>query len=150
MVRADSSSVAISASRNCSAWNLISSSPNALRVRRYSITFSSAERAPPSEHDAMLSRPPLRPRIAMVNPMPSSPMRLATGTRASSKTTCAVGCACQPILRSGGPKDSPGVPLGTTMVDMPRGPGPPVRAITTYRSAVPAPEMNCLTPLSTY
>ncbi len=29
---------------------------------------------------------------------------------------------------------------------MPLGPASPVRAITTYRSDDPAPEMNCLTP----
>ncbi|SKW84517.1 Uncharacterised protein [Mycobacteroides abscessus subsp. abscessus] len=76
----------------------------------------------------------------MVNPMPSSPMRLATGTRTSWKMTCAVGWACQPILRSGAPKDRPGVSLGTTMVEMPRGPGPPVRAITNDASKRVSPE----------
>ena len=39
----------------------------------------------------MLSRPPSSPAMAKRKPSPSAPTRLATGTRASSKITCAVG-----------------------------------------------------------
>src|ERR1700722_9502257 len=74
---------------------------------------------------------PLSKSIAILKPMPSSPRRLATGTRAFSKITARVGCAFQPILRSLAPSDSPGVPLSTTNVEMPPGPSPPVRTITT-------------------
>ena len=79
----------------------------------------------------MLTRPPLRPVIAMRKPSPSEPSRFATGTRTSSKITCRVGCAFQPIFFSFGPKLSPGVPSGTTIALMPFGPRSPVRAITT-------------------
>ena len=61
-----------------------------------------------------------------------------------------MGWAFQPIFFSLAPKDSPGVSFGTMIAEMPRGPGSPVRAITTYTSDVPAPEMNCLPPVRTY
>ena len=100
----------------------------------------------------MLMRPPLSPFIAMPKPVPSPsapPSIASAGTRTPSKTTCAVGWAFQPILCSLAPKLSPGVSFSTTNAEMPRGPSPPVRAITMYTSDVPAPEMNCLTPSST-
>nr|WP_246486362.1 hypothetical protein [Kribbella qitaiheensis] len=53
-------------------------------------------------------------------------------------------------MRSFAPKDSPAASPGTTKAVMPRGPGSPVRAITTYTLDDPAPEMNCFTPSSTY
>ena len=40
----------------------------------------------------MLSRPPSSPAIAILNPSPSRPTRLATGTRQFSNSTMAVGC----------------------------------------------------------
>jgi hypothetical protein len=55
----------------------------------------------------------------------------SAGIRAPSNTTCAVGCAFQPILYSSAPKLIPGVSFSTTNAEMPRGPSPPVRAITT-------------------
>ena len=79
----------------------------------------------------MLMRPPSSPAIAILKPMPSSPSRLATGTRAFSKITARVGCAFQPILRSLAPNERPGVSPSTTSVEMPPGPSPPVRTITT-------------------
>lgn len=98
----------------------------------------------------MLARPLLRAFIAMVKPAPASPSRLDTGTRTSSSTTCRVGWAFQPIFRSSGPKLRPAAPAGTTIALMPSGPGPPVRAMTTWTAALPAPEMNCLVPVRTY
>ena len=100
----------------------------------------------------MLMRPPLSPFIAMPKPVPSPsapPSIASAGTRTPSKITCAVGWAFQPIFCSSAPKLSPGVSFSTTNAEMPRGPSPPVRAITTYTSEDPAPEMNCLTPSST-
>ena len=97
----------------------------------------------------MLTRPPLSPLIAMRNPSPTPPSRADAGTRTSSRITCRVGCAFQPILRSSGPKPSPAASAGTRKALIPRAPGSPVRAITTYTAASPAPEMNCFTPVST-
>ncbi len=100
----------------------------------------------------MLSRPPLSPFIAIPKPPPSPsapPSMASAGTRTPSSITWAVGWAFQPIFSSWAPKLSPGVPFSTMNAEMPRGPLAPVRAITTYTSEVPAPEMNCLTPSST-
>ena len=82
----------------------------------------------------MLMRPPLRPFIAMANPVPSPstpPSRFSPGIRAPSKITWAVGCAFHPILASLAPKLTPGVSFSTMNAEMPRGPSAPVRAITT-------------------
>ena len=57
----------------------------------------------------MLMRPPLRPFIAIPKPLPSSPRRLAIGTRTLSKMTWRVGWAFHPIFFSFGPNDRPGV-----------------------------------------
>lgn len=69
--------------------------------------------------------------MAILKPMPSGPIRLATGTRQFSKITARVGWAFQPIFFSLAPKERPGVPFSTTMVEMPDGPASPVRTITT-------------------
>ena len=45
----------------------------------------------------MLILPPFRPFIAMLNPWPSSPSKLLTGTLQSSRMTCLVGWEFQPI-----------------------------------------------------
>ena len=79
----------------------------------------------------MFSRPPSSPLMAMRKPSPSAPTRLAAGTRQSSKFTWAVGWAFQPILRSGAPKLSPGVPFSTTRAETPLAPSPPVRTMQT-------------------
>ncbi len=82
----------------------------------------------------MLSRPPLRPFIAMPNPAPSPsapPSIASAGTRTPSRITWAVGWACQPIFSSGAPKLSPALSFSMTNAEMPRGPSPPVLAITT-------------------
>ncbi len=88
--------------------------------------MSKAACAPPSEHAAMFSRPPLRPFIAMPKPVPSPsapPSIASAGTRTPSRITWAVGWACQPIFSSSAPKLSPGVPFSMTKAEMPRGPG---------------------------
>jgi hypothetical protein len=71
---------------------------------------------------AILMRPPSSPAIAILKPMPSSPSRFSTGTRAFSKITARVGCAFQPILRSLAPNDTPGVLPSMTSVENAAGP----------------------------
>ena len=78
----------------------------------------------------MLTRPPSSPRMAILNPSPSAPIRLATGTRQASKLTTAVGCERQPIFFSALPKPRPGVPFSTRTELIPPGPSPPVRHMT--------------------
>ena len=97
----------------------------------------------------MLMRPPSRPFIAMAKPSPSSPRRCVSGTSTSSKLIARVGWLFQPIFCSFLPNCTPGVCAGTAKAEMPPGPAPPVRAITTSRSVSPAPEMKALLPLST-
>lgn len=50
----------------------------------------------------MLILPPFRPFMAMLNPCPSSPSRLATGTAQSSNITARVGWEFQPTWRTEG------------------------------------------------
>lgn len=50
----------------------------------------------------MLILPPFRPFMAMLNPCPSSPSRLLTGTAQSSKITALVGWEFQPTWRTHG------------------------------------------------
>lgn len=47
--------------------------------------------AAPSEQAPMLSLPPSRPCIAILNPSPSLPIKFSFGTRTLSKKTAAVG-----------------------------------------------------------
>ncbi len=69
--------------------------------------------------------------MAILKPSPSAPKRLTAGTRASSKITMAVGWLFQPSFFSCAPKESPGVSLGTTRVEIPFGPAFPLRHMTT-------------------
>jgi len=62
--------------------------------------------------------------------VPSSPMSRSAGTRAESSTTWAVGEACMPIFRSGRAAESPGVSPAASRQEMPRGPSPEVRTMT--------------------
>jgi len=121
----------MSATRNWSAWNSASVLPNCFLTFMCSRAASRQARAAPSEQAAMLSRPPSRPFIAILKPSPSAPTRLATGTRASSKITIAVGWVFQPSFFSCWPKDRPGVPFSTISVEMPLGPSAPVRTMQT-------------------
>ena len=79
----------------------------------------------------MLRRPPSSPIMAMRKPSPSPPTRLATGTRTSSKLTCAVGCECQPSFFSCAPKLTPFMSFSMTSAVMPLGPSSPVRTMVT-------------------
>lgn len=69
--------------------------------------------------------------MANLKPSPSAPTRFSTGTLTLSKITCAVGDAFQPSFFSGAPNESPGMSFSTTRQEMPLGPSPPVRTMTT-------------------
>ena len=71
----------------------------------------------------MLSLPPSRADMAILNPLPSAPSRFCAGMRTSSRITWRVAWAFQPIFFSTGPKEKPGVPFSTTKAEMPRGSG---------------------------
>ena len=139
----------MSASVNCVAWKSAIAEPNCLRSLVYLIASSRQRWAPPNEQAPMLSRPPSRPIIAMRKPSPSAPTRFPTGTRTSSKLTCAVGCECQPSFFSRAPKLTPGMSFSITSAVMPFGPSSPVRTIATITSFAPAPEMNAFEPETT-
>ncbi len=82
---------------------------------------------------AMCSRPLSSTFIAVAKPMPSRPpMRLAAGTRQSSKMTSQVCAPRCPIFRSSLPRERPGVPRSTMNAEMPCAPlsRGSVRAIT--------------------
>ena len=103
------------------------------RIASYCLTEPGAgsDAAAPMEQAPILSRPPSRPAMAILKPSPSPPMRLSAGTRQPSNSTMEVGWECQPSFFSCAPKVRPGVALSTARQEMPAGPGPPVRAITT-------------------
>ena len=63
-----------------------------------------------------MSQSILRAFIAMLKPMPSSPMRASIGTVTSSKVMDVVGCAFHPSLRSGLPKLTPGASWHTKLL----------------------------------
>ena len=70
-------------------------------------------------------------KLAMMalKPRPSSPIRLAAGTRTSSKYSAAVSDAHQPILASG-VRVKPARPRSISSSETPAAPGPPVRTAT--------------------
>ena len=82
--------------------------------------------------------------------MPSSPSRLATGTRTSSKNSSAVSWACMPILSRLRPRSKPSMPRSSTSSDMPRWrwAGSVLTAVIT-RSALMPLVMNVFEPLTT-
>ena len=92
--------------------------------------MSSADCPPPIEQAPMLSRPPSSPAIAILKPPPSTPTRLAAGTRTPSRITWRVGCARHPIFFSFAPKARPGASFSTMKAETPAAPPSPVRAIT--------------------
>ena len=82
------------------------------------------------------------------NPPPSAPTTAVAGTATASSTTSRVSEECQPILRSGLPRASPGVPRSTANSVIPPCPSSPERAATMSTSASPALVMNILRPSS--
>ena len=121
------------------------------RPETYSRVESSAKAAPPTEQVAMLILPPSRPAMAIPNPWPSSPTLFSSPTTTSSSCTTQVGCEFHPSFTSGLPKLTPSWPFSTKKQEIPLALSTlgSVRAITTYTSLVPAPEMKALAPFRT-
>src|SRR5512141_2977408 len=89
--------------------------------------------------------------MAILNPSPSAPSLLASGTRTSSKRTSEVSEARCPILSSFFPVETPGVSRGTTKADKPLCPlDRSVEAKTVYWEACAPFVMKHFRPLSTY
>ncbi len=83
------------------------------------------------------------------NPMFSSPMRFAAGTRQSSKLSSAVSLAHQPVFASFLLTVNPGVPRSMTSSEMPPCPSPPVRTAVVAKSQRTPDVMNVFAPLTT-
>ena len=85
-----------------------------------------------------------------MKPWPSSPIRLATGTRTSWKNSSAVSDSSWPTLSSLRPRLNPAMPVSTASRVMPRAPLPgSVRAAARTRSALYPLVMNVFEPLTT-
>ncbi len=98
--------------------------------------------------EAMPMRPPSSAIIATRKPWFSSPRRASSGIRQSSKVSGTVSEARRPSLSSCLPGLRPGVPPSTRKVEMPRVPGPPVRAHTTITPAREPLVIHCFCPRS--
>src|SRR3990172_3873440 len=89
--------------------------------------------------------------MAILNPPPSAPSRLASGRRTSSKRTSDVSEARCPILSSFFPEETPGVSRGTTKADKPLcARDRSVDANTVYWEACAPFVMKHFRPFSTY
>ena len=97
----------------------------------------------------MAMRPSSRISRNWAKPRPRGPSRLASGTRHSTNVRPWVSDACQPILRYGGCTSKPGVPAGTTIVEISPG---PVSAVTVTIDVIGVPEfvMNDFSPSMTH
>ena len=149
-VWAISISVAISASTNRLCWNEAIGWPNAVRSLAYSSVRSNAARAAATAVTAIDSRSWGRLVTSETNPVPSSPSRLSTGTRTSSKNSSAVSWACMPTFSRLRPRSNPSMPRSITSSDMPRcrWVGSVFTAVIT-RSALMPLVMNVFDPLTT-
>ena len=97
----------------------------------------------------MAMRPSSRISRNWANPRPCLPSRCSSGTRHSTNVRPWVSEACQPILRYGGCTSKPGVPAGTTIVEISPG---PVSAVTVTSDVIGVPEfvMNDFSPSITH
>ena len=97
----------------------------------------------------MAMRPSSRISRNWANPRPRVPSRWSAGTRHSTNVSPWVSDACQPILRYGGWTSNPGVPAGTTIVEISPG---PVSAVTVTIDVIGVPElvMNDFSPSITH
>ena len=96
--------------------------PNAFLCLAYSTASSYAACATPTAWAAMPIRLAFRTSIVALNPSYSSPIRLVTGTRQSSKNTSHVDEARIPILPCMGLIVMPGVSPSTIRATKPRDP----------------------------
>src|SRR5664279_1362419 len=86
-----------------------------------------------------------------MKPWPSSPTRLAVGTRTLSKNSSAVSCAFRPILSRLRPRSKPSAPRSTAISEKPMAPASgSVLHTTRTKSALMPFVMKVLDPLMTY
>jgi hypothetical protein len=83
---------------NCKYWKSDNFLPNCLLEFKYFFAAYKQNAAPPKEQLAMFILPPSRAFIAILNPTPSYPILLHSGTLTLSKVTNAVGCIVHPIF----------------------------------------------------
>ncbi len=110
-------SVAISAYLNCRYCISANLLPNCFLDNRYFLAVYRQKAAPPKLQLAILTLPPSRAFMAILNPIPSGPIRFFYGILTSSKVTNVVGWIDQPIFYSNFPNPSPLVSFSTMKVD---------------------------------
>src|SRR5882672_4257540 len=111
--RAASSSVAMSAIIQRSAWNSAMGLPNALRSLAYAMLSSSAPRPSPTLSAPMVIRPLSRIFKVSTNPPPTSPMRRQSSTSTSSITSSAVSEERMPSFPCSGRCEKPFMPFSS-------------------------------------
>ena len=108
----------------------------------------------PTASAAMATRPSSSVARKLAKPRPRSPSRWSAGTRHSLNVSPWVSDACQPIFRYGGWTSNPGVPAGTTIVEISGVPPPAasVRAVIVTSDVMGVPElvMNAFSPSITH
>ncbi len=86
--------------------------------------------------------------MAILKPVPSSPIRALSGTRTPSRASSAVAWPRMPSLPWISVAANPAESVGTRNAEMPLGPGPPVRANSRTTSAHVPLVMNTFRPVS--
>lgn len=137
----------MSAYLNCRYWNSDSFFPNCFLDWRYFLAAYKQNVAPPKLQLAILILPPSRAFIAILKPIPSSPILFLAGILTLSKETRTVGWIVHPILSSCFPKETPAASPGTMKVETYFC---EVFAITMYTELKLPPDINILDPLITY
>ena len=114
--------VSISAIINCRACILARGLPNCTRFLVWFTARSMASWAMPRHMDDTPTRPTDSVFMALMKPMPTSPMTQSLGTRTSSSTTSLTGTPRWPIFSSWRPQDTPGRFISTMKQVMPLAP----------------------------
>ncbi len=141
----------MSAIRKLIPWFMAIGIPNWTRSFEYWAACSKAARATPTAPIAVPGRVKSRVRIAILKPSPSSPRRLATGTRTSWKASAEVSVERWPILSRCFSTTTPSASAGTTNAVRPRCFFDlSVEANTVNQAAWPALVMNIFEPLRMY
>ncbi len=110
-------SEAISAYLNWRYWKSDNFLPNCFRVVIYFLAAYRQKAAPPKLQLAILLLPPSNAFIAILNPIPSEPIKFAAGTLTLSKVTRAVGWMVHPIFYYFFPYKTPFISPVTTKVE---------------------------------
>src|SRR6516162_5768433 len=133
----------MSATLNCSAWNLPISPPNASRSLIYRSDSSTQPCASPTDSAAIATRPSSSVRRNCAYPRPRSPSRFAAGTRHPEKESSRVSEAHQPTFEYFAETVNPGVPDGTRIVEISGLPSSrvPVTAATATNPVIDVPEL---------